>query len=290
MTILRALCLMAQDRGLSVLLAGPAGDVALTAVPFMGRLLRRGRLWQLWREAQGQARFWGGDWKPGSFLEQAARQALVPHWARMWKFRRELRGLHDAQPYRMTPEAAKALDIGARLVRDRMQDRPEKLDFAAHRARSMTHASLTVGLERYDRILGRFGLELRDPYTDPEVLEFCLSLPGEQLQRDGWLKFIQRQSMAGLLPDSVRWRLGKEHLGWDFTRTVSSGLSDPVAAISPGVEKIAAFLNPEILNGEQGDPDSVNECVSARVLLSHVSALLAGESPHRSLSGEEFDE
>ena len=33
----------------------------------------------------------------------------------------------------------------------------------------------------------------------------------------GWPKAILRRATAGLLPDEVRWRRGREHLGWAFT-------------------------------------------------------------------------
>jgi hypothetical protein len=31
---------------------------------------------------------------------------------------------------------------------------------------------------------------------------------------------VLRRAMAGRLPDAVRWRLGKEHLGWAFTKAL----------------------------------------------------------------------
>jgi hypothetical protein len=49
---------------------------------------------------------------------------------------------------------------------------------------------------------------------------FCLSLPMDQFQADGWPKMILRRAMSGLLPGEVRWRRGKEHLGATFTEAL----------------------------------------------------------------------
>ncbi|MFM7377029.1 MAG: asparagine synthase-related protein, partial [Erythrobacter sp.] len=69
------------------------------------------------------------------------------------------------------------------------------------------------------RVAGAMGIEPRDPYLDVRVLEFCLSLPVDQLHADGWPKMIQRRATAGLVPDSVRWKLGRDHVGWRFIET-----------------------------------------------------------------------
>jgi asparagine synthase (glutamine-hydrolysing) len=89
--------------------------------------------------------------------------------------------------------------------------------YSAERAKSIDHPFLTVGRERYDRVAASVGIEPRDPLLDRRIVAFCLTLPGEQLLRGGWPKIILRRAMADRLPDTVRWRRGKEDLGWSFT-------------------------------------------------------------------------
>ena len=91
-------------------------------------------------------------------------------------------------------------------------------DPGVERVDGVTHIYLTVGRERYDRVSAALAIEPRDPFMDLRVINFCLSLPASQLQFDGWPKIILRRAMAGMLPDSVRWRTGKEHLGWSLYR------------------------------------------------------------------------
>jgi asparagine synthase (glutamine-hydrolysing) len=49
------------------------------------------------------------------------------------------------------------------------------------------------------------------------------------MARDGWPKFIMRSALRGQLPDAVRWRRGKQHLGWPFTRAVMTAQRDQLA-------------------------------------------------------------
>lgn len=49
-----------------------------------------------------------------------------------------------------------------------------------------------------------YGLVRRDPSRDKRVIEFCLSVPGEQYVRHGHERSLIRRSMIGILPDEVR--------------------------------------------------------------------------------------
>jgi len=57
-------------------------------------------------------------------------------------------------------------------------------------------------------------VELRSPFLDHRVIEFAFKLPVSYLMRDGWLKWIVRQSMVGKLPAEIVWR--KVKMGFPF--------------------------------------------------------------------------
>ena len=61
---------------------------------------------------------------------------------------------------------------------------------------------------RADRCVSSNGLELRVPFLDKELVDFCLSLKGEVKQPfEGMEKDLLRSSfMEGYLPNSVLWR------------------------------------------------------------------------------------
>lgn len=48
------------------------------------------------------------------------------------------------------------------------------------------------------------GLIIRDPTRDKRLIEFCLSLPGEQFMKDGIERRLIRYSMQDILPDIIR--------------------------------------------------------------------------------------
>ena len=107
---------------------------------------------------------------------------------------------------------------------------------------------ISNGLQAYDRVAGRVGVELRDPWADKRVVEFFLRLPLKYKVRNGWTKYLVRAGFAQELPTEVRWRSGKEHLGWQFinclmreTRDlVSRSLGKDLSAAEPYVD-VAAF-------------------------------------------------
>lgn len=52
-------------------------------------------------------------------------------------------------------------------------------------------------------------IEYRCPFSDKRMLEFCLALPLNQKRRNGWGRFLLRQSTHSILPDEIRWKTDK---------------------------------------------------------------------------------
>ncbi len=51
---------------------------------------------------------------------------------------------------------------------------------------------------------GAYGLEVRDPTQDRQLIELCLAIPEDQYQRSGVDRWLIRRAMLGYLPDTVR--------------------------------------------------------------------------------------
>jgi asparagine synthase (glutamine-hydrolysing) len=73
-------------------------------------------------------------------------------------------------------------------------------------------------LELADRAAAAFGLELRFPFFDRRLIEFCLALPMGQRLDLGWTRVILRRAMRGILPEEVRQRVGKQDLSPNYVR------------------------------------------------------------------------
>jgi asparagine synthase (glutamine-hydrolysing) len=241
MTLLRVCYIAGREAGVNAVLDGGNGDVAFGHADHLTRLLRAGRLLTAYREAAGQDRFWGGTYPPTRQLLRGMRSAVAPLvLRRLWASRRPDRALQRAlrdSPIR--PEFARHVDLGERIARTVPAPASRSRSFAEQRVRTLEHPHLAAAVERYDRVASAVGVEPRDPFRDPRLLAFAVRLPGEQLLSDGWAKAIMRRSLRGKLPSEVRYRTGKEHLGWAFTKQVA-----PAEEASTRLQDCAELLAP----------------------------------------------
>lgn len=225
-----AVYLAARRRGIKVVLDGAGGDTTLHADNMIAWHLRRGHIHQAWREARGEERFYGPEEPALRAALVAVRHVVMPQFLR--DLRRRLttasRQRHADESSVLAKNLMQRVDVRAR--RDEFSRRiATRLDGKCEDRRHLVlHRYILTARERYDRIAAQWGVEARDPYLDRRLLEFAVSLPPEQLQRDGWPKIIQRHAMDGLIPDAVRWRVGKQHVGWEFEAALTnSGLLEP---------------------------------------------------------------
>jgi asparagine synthase (glutamine-hydrolysing) len=85
----------------------------------------------------------------------------------------------------------------------------------------LTTGLLSHVLEKMDSLAAPFGLDVRHPFMDKRLIQFCLALPPEQKRNQGWDRLILRRAMTNILPSEVQWRAGKA----DFTTNFIGGLT-----------------------------------------------------------------
>ena len=246
MTIPRVAYLAAHRRGIKVMLDGVGGDSVLHYSLFNpARLLRRGQPIKAWRQIAGLVRFHGGIPRPSRDFVRVAQIALKPDALRRFRRRRSPaasrqrleRTILDA---RMDPWFGHRIGLEERL-QAMDQHRVDRLSLGCSKdqAWAIDHPFVTVARERYDRVAAAVGIEPRDPFLDRRVVDFCLALPCMQkLCSAGWPKVILRRAMAGNLPDPVRWRRGKQHLGASFTSAVMRASEDRIRYDLKSMEKV----------------------------------------------------
>ena len=78
--------------------------------------------------------------------------------------------------------------------------------------RRLIEAGMPRTLETLDKAAGAYGIELRFPFWDKRLIEFCLSLPPEQKISKGWTRMVMRRAMKHILPQQVQWRVGKTNM------------------------------------------------------------------------------
>jgi asparagine synthase (glutamine-hydrolysing) len=74
--------------------------------------------------------------------------------------------------------------------------------------------------EVLDKAAANFGVEPRYPFWDKPLVEFCLSLPGEEKLQNGFGRHVLRRAMQDILPPTVQWRRDKI----DFTANLVKGM------------------------------------------------------------------
>jgi asparagine synthase (glutamine-hydrolysing) len=256
MGLLRAVYLSAHHAGLKVVLDGVSGDLAMYSDSYIARLFRRGRIGHAWQEARSEREIWGEEWPTWRSLGRAAGRAWLPRPVRAarrrigwWSQDRRI-----GRSELISRVFAERTDLSQRRQQIRGRDYQfDRLD-EQERARRIEHVNLIVGRERYDRVASGVAIEPRDPFIDLRVFDFCLSLPWDQLQSGGWPKLVLRRSMAGKLPDTVRWRKGKEHLGGALTRAVFGRLAEGAVRERHCRETIAPYIDLRGLDGGGVDP------------------------------------
>ena len=81
----------------------------------------------------------------------------------------------------------------------------------------VTTKTLPWILDTYDKIPMAHNIEVRSPFLDWRIVEFCLSLPSNAKIGGGYTKRILRDAMKDIIPASIRLRHSK------------SGFSPPLA-------------------------------------------------------------
>lgn len=263
MTLVRAVYLAAAGDNTTVVLDGVGGDLVLSDGGQLSRLIRSGRWVTAGRNAAGLARFWGGEPTKWGLLSRSARRAFAPRPAR-----RARAAIRLASNRRRTEESIRRSAISPAFAeRIGLADRLRALDRHRierggqrgpgwNRARALDHPYLTVALERYDRVAAAAGIEPRHPFVDRRMIRFCLSLPGDQKLAMGWPKWILRRAMEGRVPDAVRWRLGKEHLGFAVTTALlEDSFERRERAVDNTRNVLREYVDLEKAMGDPGSPD-----------------------------------
>jgi asparagine synthase (glutamine-hydrolysing) len=216
MVVLYAQYLSAADAGVAAVLDGVDGDNLFLIGNGQARLLRRGRFVHAWRNAQGLATLIDAGVPPSHYFKRALRRAAVPD--RLRRLHRRRRG---ATPADTGPDTLVAADFAARIdlpgrlqrmqtwrssmpLWNRFEDAREPLE----------HPYISIGLERYRRGAASQGIDPLHPFTDRRLLVLCSQMPDHLRMGHGLTKHLLRRIMQRRLPEPVRLRRDKKHLGW----------------------------------------------------------------------------
>jgi asparagine synthase (glutamine-hydrolysing) len=211
----------AASKGVRVFLDGVDGDTTVShGLGHLTDLARAGRWFRFWNEAKALSTRYPAGYPLRSVVRQFGIRALLPGPAiRAWKaLRPESAHAEDVQPVISRP-FAEQLGVG-HLLRGRRNNPTTSSGQRRSHQEGLTSPLIPYTLELADSSSAAFGLEARYPFFDRRLIEFCLSLPGEQKLHEGWTRMVMRRGMADILPPAVQWRIDKADLSANFLRSL----------------------------------------------------------------------
>ncbi|MBU1565214.1 MAG: hypothetical protein KJ630_06260 [Proteobacteria bacterium] len=213
----------AAKNGSRVMLDGVDGDIAASLPSsYPTHLLRQFAFKTAWHEIFAQSHnFLAGKVSPYKQLLGYFLSAFTPQILKEYRWRLKLPAMmreYLADSVAAEPFAEK-VGLQDRLLTFERTHRKQELSFPYEVSLNrVQHPFLTVGLERYDRVASLCSIEPRHPLLDKRVIDFHMGLPWNQFMREGWSKFLLRRVAEQFVPREVCWRVGKEHMGWQFTK------------------------------------------------------------------------
>lgn len=200
----------AKERRLSVLFTGQMGNMSFsyTGLELLPELLARGRLLKLARTVLQLRR-------NGTTLESAASHALgpfLPAW--LWTAINRMRGRHlkMSEYSAIDPACAERLRGAAREAGLDFSYRPRR-DPVGSRLWVIGRVDMGTALKGH---LGGWGIDMRDPTADRDLVELCLSIPTEAYLAGGRARGLARDAFADRLPPVVvnETRKGLQAVDW----------------------------------------------------------------------------
>lgn len=269
-----ALIQSAGREGHRVMLHGTSGDLTLwSSRQYIALLLKAGnwrRAWRESRQASDHHTYYFGH-PPLELLAYNLYHAFAPALVRtaLWKLR-SIR--HDRKTYGFLNQAF-VRSLGLADYFRHYRGRRHRLGLGETHNEDLLRQMVNIvsALGGANRLGGRHGVEMRDPFGDRRMVDFFLQLPEEYKVRNGWTKYLPRTAFPEQLPDFLRFRRGKESLARQVHLAAMN--HDPAfidSAMACSVPLLYPYLDSDhiqtIYKGHRrGDP------ISSRRLYDHIT-------------------
>lgn len=183
-------------------------------LPHLTRLARHGNWVRFILETDEISRYFNQP-RWNTFLDYGLKP-LIPTRIRQLKrlfngqsqFRNPIWGLNSA----INPEFVKNIGLTQRINTSQSFRSLSTKTFREEHIHSINDGMLQYAAETFDQVAAVFSVEQRYPFFDRRLIEFCVALPIEQKLAQGWTRSILRLAMKDILPQEVRWRIGKGNL------------------------------------------------------------------------------
>jgi len=213
-----AIYLAASRAGHRVMLDGIAGDLVNdTLVRYTSSLLRSADWREVWAECRqaSENNTHLRNTSPLTILSKSVWDVFVPSSVK--RLKRTISSVIRVKSSRslINPGFAEDICLAEKFRGLRAGDQNDgTLSDQELHIRALLPVNLPRGMEGFDRVASRYGIEARHPWSDRSLIEFYVRLPLRYKVRFGWTKYLVRKATAPWLDGGVRWHKMKDHLGW----------------------------------------------------------------------------
>jgi asparagine synthase (glutamine-hydrolysing) len=239
----------AKRHGARVVLSGIGGDEWLDgrqehlsdlAASMLFRRARASTARQLLERAKDDWKVYSGAGRWQVFLTRRLVADAAPEWVHSRR-----RSLRLSRGGVFSREFLKRVHLA-----DRLSEAPGlKGHHFASRTQQAVFRIVTAGYEAQvfewnDRESARAGAEVRFPFFNRRLTEFCLRLPEDQRQRGSVWKLLLRNAMLGRLPERVRSKTYKAEFSELFENVISAP-QGKARLDNPAILRHTDWLDPE---------------------------------------------
>jgi asparagine synthase (glutamine-hydrolysing) len=224
------------------------------AAPYLRDRAERGPWWRFLRDIDGVSRHFamGRGYLLRFYWKRLVRPYPLLRLNRAWRARRRGRE-RPALPEAISPSFATRVGLAERLAR--FPSMEEQGLFGRSVRETQRHllgsARLAYALAMTDHIGAMSSVEIRHPFMDKRLVEFCLALPARQSLRDGWTRLILRRALAYTLPEKVTWRVGKAWMTPSFERGLFDLDGERLHAALSEPNPLSPFINRDYIDSMQ---------------------------------------
>lgn len=152
------------------------------------------------------------------------------------------RGARQALPPTLSPALAKRIGLAGRLAEHRLA-REQDWTVRGAQLRTFKSPQLMLSFEKFGYYAAANGIEARHPFMDRRLVEYCLALPPSQSMSEGWTRVVMRRAMDGIVPDGIRWRVGKASLAAPYSYLFKEASAAPLRGIMSELDGADRYLN-----------------------------------------------
>lgn len=247
----------AQKRDVGVLLSGFDGDSTVSyGYEALSELARRGKWIRMFKDSISLGRnmprrqhefrklVWNRGFRPvvPDFVREGRRMLLGR--PRKLPTGQTLPSVNAFGYKMLNPDFAERTNLTHRYLEVVEREQPPGAEPADQWWNAICNGLFSFALETFEKLGAAFGVEMRFPFFDRRLIEYCISLPVEQRLYGGWTRSILRRAMTGILPPEVQWRTDKANIGLSFKiNLLKYGKRDIEELLSATQSPLGRFLD-----------------------------------------------